>query len=198
MRAMILDAMDLPALLHQYGYLLIFLGTLAEGETLLMLGGYFAHRGYLDLEGVILTSFVAAVCGDQLFFHLGRRHAKGLLERFPRLRDKVNLALRRVEDHQVKIVLSMRFLWGLRIALPVALGLTHMNARKFFWLNLLSAAVWSTVFAAVGFGTSKLVSQVFDGLHHYERWIFLAAALIVVLVLWLRWHGNRRALSRKT
>lgn len=27
------------------GYLLIFIGT----ETLLMLGGYFAHRGYLDL-----------------------------------------------------------------------------------------------------------------------------------------------------
>jgi membrane protein DedA with SNARE-associated domain len=142
---------------------------------------------------VILTSFIAAVCGDQLFFHLGRRHAKGLLERFPRLRDKVNVALRRVEDHQVKIVLSMRFLWGLRIALPVAMGLTSMNARKFFWLNLLSAAVWSNVFAWVGFGTSQLVSQVFDNLHHYEKWLFLAAALVVAGVLWLRWHGNRRA-----
>lgn len=189
--------MDLPALLHQYGYALIFLGTLAEGETLLMLGGYFAHRGYLDLGGVILTSFIAAVCGDQLFFHLGRRHAKGLLERFPRLRDKVNFALRRVEDHQVKIVLSMRFLWGLRIALPVALGLTTMDARRFFWLNLLSAAVWSNVFAFVGFGTSKLVSQIVDNLHHYEKWLFLAAALVVAGVLWLRWHGNRRARAER-
>lgn len=184
--------MDLPGLLHQYGYAMIFLGTLAEGETLLVLGGYFAHRGYLDLGGVITTSFVAAVCGDQLFFHLGRRHAKSLLEHFPRLRDKVNVALRRVEDHQVKIVLSMRFLWGLRIALPVALGLTTMNAQRFFWLNLLSAAVWSSVFALLGFGTSRVVSRIFEDLHSYEKWIALGLMAIAALVLWIRWHGARR------
>ena len=184
--------MDLPSLLHQYGYPLIFLGTLAEGETLLMLGGYFAHRGYLDLGGVIATSFVAAVCGDQLFFHLGRSHAKVLLARFPRLRDKVNVALHRVEQHQVKVVLSMRFLWGLRIALPVALGLTSMEARKFFWLNLLSAAVWSCVFAFVGFGTSQLVTRIVDNLHHYEKAIAIGGLLVAALILWLRWHGARR------
>ena len=71
--------MDLPALLHQYGYALIFVGALVEGETLLMLGGYFAHRGYLDLARVIATAFVGAVCGDQFFFYIGRHHAKGLL-----------------------------------------------------------------------------------------------------------------------
>jgi hypothetical protein len=31
--------MDLPGLLHSYGYALIFIGTLIEGESLLMLGG---------------------------------------------------------------------------------------------------------------------------------------------------------------
>ena len=104
--------MDLPALLDQYGYALIFLGTMVEGETILMLGGYFAHRGYLDLGTVIVTAFAGAVCGDQLFFYIGRHHAKGLLARFPKLRDKVNVALRRVEDHQVKVVLDHAFSVG--------------------------------------------------------------------------------------
>jgi membrane protein DedA with SNARE-associated domain len=184
--------MNLESLLHQYGYLMIFLGTLAEGETVLMLGGYFAHGGYLDLGGVIFTAYIAAICGDQLFFHLGRRHAKLLLGRFPRLRDKVNVALHRVERHQVKVVLSMRFLWGLRIALPVALGLTGMSARKFLWLNLLSAAVWSSVFALVGFGTSHVAAQIVDNLHHYQKWIAAGVLLVAALVLWLRWHGTRR------
>jgi membrane protein DedA with SNARE-associated domain len=183
--------MDLSGLLHQYGYALIFLGTLAEGETLLLLGGYFAHRGYLDLRGVIATSYVAAVCGDQLFFHLGRRHAKSLLERFPRLRDKVNVALRRVEDHQGKITLCMRFLWGLRIATPVALGLTTMSARRFFLLDLLSAAVWASTFALVGFGTGRAASGISASVHSYERWIALGVVAIAALVLWIRWHGAR-------
>ena len=181
--------LDLPALLHQYGYLLIFLGTLAEGESLLVLGSYFAHRGYLDLGGVMLTAFVGAVCGDQLFFHLGRRHAKGLLERFPRLRDKVNVALRRVEDHQVKVVLSMRFLWGLRIALPVALGLTNMSARRYLLVNLVSAAIWSTVFSLAGYGVSRVLSQVIGNLHHYEWWI--AGGLLLIGVIAAAWHFGR-------
>jgi len=107
-----------------------------------MLGGYFAHRGYLDLGGVIATAFVAAQ--------------------------------------------------GLRIALPVALGLTSMDARKFFWLNLLSASVWSCVFAFVGFGTSRLVTGIVDNLHHYEKWIAVGVLLVAALILWLRWHGARR------
>jgi len=181
--------LDLPALLHQYGYLMIFLGTLAEGESLLVLGSYFAHRGYLDLGGVMLTAFVGAVCGDQLFFHLGRRHAKGLLERFPKLRDKVNVALRRVEDHQVKVVLSMRFLWGLRIALPVALGLTNMSARRYLLVNLLSAAIWSTVFSLAGYGVSRVLSQVIGNLHHYEWWI--AGGLLLIAVIAAAWHFGR-------
>jgi membrane protein DedA with SNARE-associated domain len=185
--------LDLAALLQQFGYVFVFLGTLAEGETVLLLAGYFAHRGYLDLGGVIVTAFVGAVCGDQLFFHLGRRHAKGLLERFPALRDKVNIALRRVEDHQIKIVLTMRFLWGLRIALPVALGLTNMNARRFLLLNLVSAAVWSCVFGLVGFGTGRLITQFFEDLGGYEKWIAFVLLALGGLILWLRWHGTRRA-----
>lgn len=183
--------MDLPALLHHYGYLLIFLGTFAEGESLLVLGGVFAHRGFLNLGGVIATAYVAAVCGDNMFFHLGRRHAKGLLERFPLLRAKVNVALTRVEKHQSLIVLSMRFLWGLRIALPVALGLTEMRARRFFLLDLISAAVWAPIFALIGFGASEMFSRIFDDLHRFEKWFALVLLGIGALVLFLRWHGAR-------
>ena len=184
--------MDLAALLHHYGYLLIFFGTFAEGESLLVLGGYFAHRGYLELGRVIVTAFIAAVCGDQLFFYMGRHHAKGLLERFPRLREKVNIALLRIEHHQNKVVLCMRFLWGLRIALPLALGLTNMNARRFLWLNLLSAAVWSTVFALAGFGTGRLFANVVADMHSYEKWIALGLVLVGGVVLALRWRVPQR------
>jgi membrane protein DedA with SNARE-associated domain len=181
--------MDLTALLHDYGYAMIFVGTLAEGETVLMLGGYFAHQGTLALGLVIATAFVGAVCGDQFIFYVGRHHAKRLLVRFPRLRDKVNVALRRIENHQVKLVLGMRFLWGLRIALPIAIGLSSMKTRRFVWLNLVSAAVWATVFATVGYVAGELVQQLEADLRRYEKWI--AGALIAAAGLALIWHLGR-------
>jgi len=182
----------LPELLHQYGYLLVFLGTLVEGESLLVLAGYFAHGGYLDLGAVIVTAFVGAVCGDQFFFHVGRNHATRLFERFPRLHDKVLIAVHRAERHQNLVVLGMRFLWGLRIALPLAMGMTRMNGQKFFWLNLVSAAVWATLFASLGYGTSKLFTRLVDDFHHYEWWIAGGLVVGAALILGIRWLGARR------
>ena len=183
---------DLPGLLHQYGYLLVFIGTLIEGESLLMLAGYFAHGGYLELGSVIVTAFVGAVCGDQLFFHIGRNHATRLFARFPRLHDKVLIAVHRAERHQNLVVVGMRFLWGLRIALPLAMGMTRMNGQKFFWLNLASAAVWASLFASLGYGASSLVTRVVDDLHRYEWWIAGGLLFGAGLVLGTRWLGARR------
>ena len=40
---------SLPQLVADYGYLAVFVGTLLEGEAVLMLAGYAAHRSYLSL-----------------------------------------------------------------------------------------------------------------------------------------------------
>jgi len=181
--------MDLESLLRDYGYWLIFLGTVAEGETLLLLGGYFAQQGYLHLGGVLLTAYVGAVCGDQMFFHLGRRQAKRLLARFPKLRDRVNIALTKVEKHQTKVVLSMRFLWGLRIALPVSLGLTDMRAGRYFALDLIAAAVWAAVFSLLGYGAGHVITDLVDDFKRFEYWI--AGGLIVIGVIAFLWHAGK-------
>ncbi len=154
-----------------------------------MLGGYFAHRGYLDLGPVIATAFVGAVCGDQLFFYIGRHHAKRLLVRFPKLRDKVNVSLHRIERHPVKVVMCMRFFWGLRIALPIALGLSSIDAKRFLWLNLTSAAIWSVAFAVIGFGAGGILRTLEADLRSHEKWI--AVVFVLAAVAALIWHSGR-------
>jgi membrane protein DedA with SNARE-associated domain len=104
----------------------------------------------------------------------------------------VRVAVHRAERHQTVIVLGMRFLWGLRIALPVAMGMTRMNGARFFWLNLLSAAAWSVLFALLGFSTSHVVAQLVEHLHRYELWIAGGLVAVGVLVVTLRWLNARR------
>lgn len=181
--------MNLEQLLDIYGYPVLFIGTFAEGETVLVLGGLLAHRGHLELAAVILTAFAAAVLGNQLYFYLGRRHAREFLRRFPRLQSKVDVALRRIENHQVKWAFAMRFMWGFRIAMPVALGMTNMRAGLYFWINLVSGITWAVLFALVGFGTGSAIARALDGVRHHEKWIvggFLAASLFVLAIRWRR------------
>jgi membrane protein DedA with SNARE-associated domain len=155
----------------------------------LVLGGVLAHRGHMALAGVIGTAFVAAVLGNQLYFYLGRRHAQEFLGRFPRLQAQVAGALRRIENRQVQWTLAMRFMWGFRIAMPVALGMTNMRAGLYFWLNLASGLVWAILFALIGFSAGGALSRAFAGIRHYEKWIigaFLAASLIILALRWIR------------
>lgn len=184
--------MVLSRLLEQYGYAAVFVGALAEGESMLMLGGYAAHRGYLELAGVIATAFVAAVVGDQIYFHLGRRYGPRLLARRPRLNAKVNRAVQIVGRHGTWVVLVMRFMWGLRIALPLAVGMSAMTARRFLGLDLIAAAVWSTVIACIGFGGTRVLTSWIADLHHHEHWIVGILLLLALGSVARRWIPLRR------
>ena len=55
-----------------YGYLAVFIGTLLEGETILVAAGFAAYRGLLDLPSVVLVAIVGGTLGDQTAFQLGR------------------------------------------------------------------------------------------------------------------------------
>ena len=52
---------DLASIVQQYGYLAIFLGAILEGETVLILGGFAAHQGYLQLIVVVALAALGGI-----------------------------------------------------------------------------------------------------------------------------------------
>ena len=64
--------MSLTSLIEDYGYLALLIGTFLEGETILVLAGFAAQRGHLEIEWVIVVAFIGSFSGDQLFFYIGR------------------------------------------------------------------------------------------------------------------------------
>ncbi|WP_324779564.1 DedA family protein [Thiobacillus sedimenti] len=174
--------MDLPTLIAHYGYAAVLVGAVFEGETVLLLAGYAAHRGYLDFAAVTGLAWLGAVAGDQFFFWLGRRHGQRLLERRPVLRGRVAEAFALIERHPVAIILTMRFLWGLRMALPIAIGLGRVPWRRFAELNALSAALWAPLVAGLGWSFGALLAGQEAMLHHYEHWVMAALAVAALLL----------------
>lgn len=173
--------MDLGSLMAQYGYYAVLLGMLAEGETALVLAGYAAHRGYMQLELVLAVAWAGAILGDQCWFWLGRHHGAGMVRRFPGLGPRVDRALRLIERHPVKIVFSMRFLLGLRIVLPLALGMSTVRWRLYAGLTAVAAAIWVAIIGLAGYAFGALLSRLLGRVERYEHSIF-AAVVAVALV----------------
>lgn len=183
--------MTLSELVAQYGYSVILLGTFFEGETILVIGGFAAHRGHLELSGVVLAAFIGTVCGDQFYYFLGRRHGRGLLSRHPRWVPRVTRAKRLIERFQLPIILLFRFIYGVRTITPFVLGMQGVPVRLFLPLNILGAALWAVSFGGAGYLFGKGLEKLLGDLHRIEGWVLLGLGLSG-MALWLvhRWRSG--------
>jgi membrane protein DedA with SNARE-associated domain len=105
-------------LLLTHGCWVLALGCLLEGETLLVLAGFAAHRGLLDLKAVVAVAALAGFCGDELFFWLGRRHGAALLARWPRLARRSVQMHTLIERWHEALIVGVRFAYRTGCASP--------------------------------------------------------------------------------
>lgn len=178
------QTVTLTELIQSYGYIAVFVGTFLEGETILLLAGFAAHRGYLSLPGVMAIACLASFMGDQFYFFLGRRYGNRLTGRFPGLNKRVERFRRLLDLYHVPVILSLRFLYGLRIAGPIALGMTEVSWLRYLILNLLGAVVWAILIAGLGYVFGNAMTLLLGELRQYEGWAFLAL-LTGGSMLWL-------------
>jgi len=173
---------SLPKLVADYGYLAVFVGTLLEGEAILLLAAYAAHRGYLSLPVVMAVAFFGATLGDQIFFFSGRFFGSGLMRRLPMIRaraERINALLLR---YHAALIIGIRFAYGLRIAGPIVIGMSTLRARRFLVFNALGAMIWAPVIAGIGYLFGHALEWLFADLKEYETIGLLALLLLFMLV----------------
>ncbi len=181
--------MNWEELIRHYGYYILFLGTLLEGETIVIVAGFFARRGYLDLWWVILISFTGTFLADQTLFQIGRVYGPAVLRRWPTVRKAVHRAWRLLGRLQNTYIFGSRFLYGLRTATPLALGAAGVKTSRFVLLNGSGAVVWSVLFPLVGYSIGVALETLVERVKQYElivTGVLLAAAAVALVVYWLR------------
>jgi len=184
--------MHLSDLLHHYGYLTVFVAGLFEGETVLMLGAYGVHEGYLRLVPLIACGAAAAFVTDQFYFFLARRKGARWLAERPALRARVERVTDFVERHPVATIFGMRFAWGLRIVLPATLGLGRMPGLLYSALNAAAVVLWSTVVVLFGVRLTAWVHGWVGHLRPYEHPLIVGALTLALGVALVRqWRARR-------
>jgi membrane protein DedA with SNARE-associated domain len=184
---------EIESFIRSYGYTALFLGTLLEGETFLILAGLMVHMGLMKLPLVILVALLGSVLGDQFYFFLGRRRGAALLDRHPlwrRRAEKVHRVMRRYRDG---IMLGFRFVYGMRIVTPLILGMDRtIRVRRFILLNLIGAALWSAVIATGGYLFGRFLKIFLEDIRRYELALLLSVLLIGIAIRLLALYREKR------
>lgn len=178
--------MQIAAHLRDHVYTAIVLGSIFEGETTVVLAGFAAHQGYAPWWAVTLLAAVMNFVLDQGWFALGRWRGDWVLARWPRLRPSVDRVAPYLQRHRRWVVFGVRFLYGLRTAGPLALGMSRISWRDFVVFNALGAAVWAVTFTTLGFLFGRAISAVIGEIVHYEAELvlFILAAGLVWFAVW--------------
>jgi membrane protein DedA with SNARE-associated domain len=173
-------------LIRTYGYLAVFVGTLLEGETVLLAAGFAAHQGLLDWRVVVLVAFAGGTFGDQLAFLLGRWKGNALIERIPALARHAPRVHRLLERFDVFLILLVRFMYGLRVAGPVIMGSSRIALAKFSTLNMAAAMAWAFLIGGAGYLFGAATETLFSHIKHFEVFVLIGVVGAGAL-LWL-WH----------
>jgi len=183
---------QLLAWVIEYGYLAAFVGVLLEGETVLVLAGMAAHRGYLDVSILFLVGTAGAMLTDHFFFTLGRLFGSSLLARFPWLAPSIGRAQSLLARFACTAVLAMRFLYGTRTVGPALLGTGTLPWTRFTVLDAVAACLWCGCWLAAGYILGEVVEQSLQDAVGAGRWMVLGAAgIIAALAFILRRSGRR-------
>jgi membrane protein DedA with SNARE-associated domain len=171
-------------LIQTYGYFALLLGALMEGETILVLAGFAASRGYLSLPAVISIASAATITVDQFFYFMGRIYGQGFLHKRPALYTRSARFREMLQRHQTPVIIGFRFMYGMRIVAPFAIGMSGITRSRFIALNIMSGLVWTTAFAAGGYCFGAALEIVLGNLREHEVQLILIIALAGAL-LWL-------------
>jgi membrane protein DedA with SNARE-associated domain len=132
-------------LLKTYGYIILFIWSITEGETGLIMAGILSHTGDMNLFLAIFIAGLGGFVGDQIYFYIGRFNKSYVHRKFKGQRRKVALAHILLKKYGWPIIFLQRYMYGMRTIIPISIGLTRYSAKTFALINLISAWCWATV-----------------------------------------------------
>ncbi|MFA9269693.1 MAG: bifunctional DedA family/phosphatase PAP2 family protein [Baekduiaceae bacterium] len=184
---------DLGQALGPYTYVLValgafletgaFVGLIAPGETIMIVGGVIAGQGEIRLGPLIAIVWVSAVAGDTVSFFLGRRLGRDfLLKHGPRVQiteERLLQVEKFLERRGGTTILLGRFVGVVRAVAPFVLGASRMSYKRFIPYDILGAGLWAAFFTTLGY----VFWQSFDRVAAYaSRGAFALGTVIVITV----------------
>ncbi|MCS3903057.1 membrane protein DedA with SNARE-associated domain [Methylohalomonas lacus] len=187
--------MNLESLISEYGYLAIFIGTFFEGESIMILGGFFAQRGYLDMPWIYFYGFLGTYISESFFYYLGRTRGADFIKRKPNWKRKSRRVIIMLHRHKYKFIIGHRFVYGMRSITPFIIGASGIKPFAFAVLNAVGSFLWTMILGTAGFFFGRTLESYIKKFDEYQHWVLLSV-FGLIFILWLISYGLGRYVAR--
>lgn len=138
------------------------------GDSLLFASGALAAQGAFMLPILLLGYFVAAVIGDAVNYHIGKKVGTSIpptsfLGKVIN-KERMDVAQDFFNKHGGKTIVIARFMPFIRTFIPFIAGASRMNYAYFLMYNVVGAAAWVLICTLLGyfFGNIPVIQENFS------------------------------------
>ena len=188
--------------LIQYGGWVLFAVVFAEQAGLplpavpfLVAAGVLAGTGHMDLPGTVAVSAGAALLADGIWYELGRRHGRRILNVLCRIALEPDSCVRRTEElfmkHGPYSLVAAKFIPGLSTIAPPLAGIVGLSVPLFLLYDGLGVVIWTGSSIGMGYLFSD---QIEHGLAYIEH---MTPGLMAIFLGGLAAYAWYKAVSRR-
>lgn len=162
-----------------WGYLILFVWSILEGELGLIFAGIASHTGHMNVFLAIFVAGLGGFVGDQIYFYIGRFNKTYIQAKFKNQRRKLALAHLLLQKYGWPIIFFQRYMYGMRTIIPISIGLTRYSSLKFAIINLISAWIWAAITILLSWLFGEYILKILSWFKHHP-YIFVIFLLLFI------------------
>ncbi|MFZ1483858.1 MAG: VTT domain-containing protein [Candidatus Saccharimonadales bacterium] len=151
----------------------MMVGFFFPGDTLLFSAGILAAAGQLPLGWTLVVIAVAAIAGDNVGYHIGKKLGPRLFKKEDGIIFRHDFIMKTeafYEKYGTKTMLVAHFIPVVRSFAPVTAGAGKMNYKQFFIYDAIGVIAWTLSIVLLGY----FVGSRIPGIEHYIEPVLLA------------------------
>jgi membrane protein DedA with SNARE-associated domain len=179
---------NLINLLKEYGYIILFIWSIFEGETGLVMAGVLSHTGDMNLFASIVVAALGGFVGDQIYYYLGKLNKEWVLKELKAHRRKFAKAKLMLKKYGGWVIFIQRFIYGMRTIIPMTIGVLNYDPKKYAIINLISAFVWASITIIPSYIFGEEILEILKWLKHH----WYIGIIFVITIFGILWYINKK------
>ncbi|NWF67142.1 MAG: DedA family protein [Campylobacterales bacterium] len=181
---------DIITSLSTYGYIILFFYSFGGGFLALAGAGMLSSIGEMNIYFSILIAVISNFMGDNLLFYLSRYNKKEVYPYLKKHRRKLALSHLLIKKYDSMIIIIKKFIYGAKTLVPIAIGLTKYDFKKFIVINFIASIIWGVVVGGLSFYLGKPLIEFIENI--FENKI-ISITFIIFIILIVTYFFNKSA-----
>jgi membrane protein DedA with SNARE-associated domain len=174
---------DIIKNLSTFGYIALFIYSLGGGMIALVAAGILSSQGSMNIGVCMVAAGVANIIGDAALVWLSRYNKSVVMPYIKKHRRKLALSHLLIKKHGAKIIITQKFIYGLKTLVPLAVGFTKYSMVKFNIISVIGAILWALAIGLGSYYAGTYMSKFFD-IFGNGSYITLLILPLILVIIW--------------